>query len=311
LDFAYLFLGIVCLLVGTELTVSSALVIAKRHGLSEFFVGLIVLSIGSDLPEVAVAIDAGLMSLLDQDASGVVVGTSIGSVIAQIGFVLGLGGLMTYLTLPRRFIFRHGAILLGATVLLFLAGFDGVISRIEGLTLITFYIIYLVVLLSRETVPEDAPTTVTGNTAWPWIRMIIGLSAVVGGSELTVTSVVSLAYTFDISEAIISVLIIGLGTSLPELAISVAAIMKKKVHLSVGNIIGSNIFDTLVPISAAALITPVIFTSDFLAFDLPFAFVLTLVVLYLFDRKSGLQKSEAGMILALYFFYVLVKIAQL
>jgi cation:H+ antiporter len=141
--------------------------------------------------------------------------------------------------------------------------------------------------------------------------MVIGLSAVVGGSELTVTSVVSLAYTFDISEAIISVLIIGLGTSLPELAISLAAIMKKKVHLSVGNIIGSNIFDTLVPISAAALITPVIFTSDFLAFDLPFAFVLTLVVLYLFDRKRGLQKSEAGMILALYFFYVLVKVAQL
>ena len=128
MDFFLLALGIIGLLVGTEFAVGGALAIAKRYHLSEFVVGLIVLSIGSDLPEIAVAIDAGMRSLLVADASGVVVGTSIGSVIAQIGFVLGVAGILKFLTLPRRYIYRHGAVLVSATVLLFLVAFDGSIS---------------------------------------------------------------------------------------------------------------------------------------------------------------------------------------
>jgi cation:H+ antiporter len=128
---------------------------------------------------------------------------------------------------------------------------------------------------------------------------------------LTVSSVVDLAEQFDVRESVISVLAIGLGTSLPELSISLAAIMKKKVHLSVGNIIGSNIFDTLLPISAAALISPVVFARDILLFDLPYAFVLTLVVLFLFARKRGLQKWESMVVLSMYFGYVITKLTQL
>lgn len=311
MDFVYLILGIAGLLAGTELTIAGALSIARRHHLSEFFVGLIVLSIGSDLPEVAVALDAGMKTYMGQETSGVVVGSAIGSVVAQIGFVLGTAGMLSYLTLPRRYIFRHGAILLGAMVLLFLVAFDGVISRVEGLTLITFYVIYLIVLLSQEKVPPEATATITDDVSWPWTRLVIGLAAVVGSSELTVSSVVSLAHAFDISEAVISVLVIGLGTSLPELSISLAAILKKKVHLSVGNIIGSNIFDTLVPISAAALITPVVFARDILVIDLPYAFVLTLVVLFFFAHRRGLQKTESIVILGLYLGYVMIKLTQL
>ena len=311
MDFLFLILGIAGLLLGTELTIGGALAIARKHHLSEFFVGLIVLSIGSDLPEIAVALDAGMKTFMGQDASGVVVGSAIGSVIAQIGFVLGMAGMLSFLTLPRRFIFKHGTVLLASTVLLFLAGYDGVISRIEGLTLIIFYIIYVVILLSREKIPEETPVTVTEDTAFPWTRLVVGLAMVIGSSELTVSSVVSLAYVFNISEAVISVLIIGLGTSLPELSISLAAILKKKVHLSVGNIIGSNIFDTLLPISAAALITPVLFARDILLFDLPYAFVLTFVVLFFFAFRRGLQKPEAATTLAMYLGYVLIKLTQL
>ena len=311
MDFAYLILGITGLLLGTELTIGGALAIARKHHLSEFFVGLIVLSIGSDLPEIAVALDAGMKSFMGQDASGVVVGSAIGSVIAQIGFVLGLAGLLSFLTLPRRYIYRHGAVLLGATVLLFLAAYDGVVSQIEGLTLITFYVIYLIILLSQERVPADAQATITEDASRPWTRLITGLLVVIGSSELTVSSVVSLAHAFDISEAVISVLVIGLGTSLPELSISLAAILKNKVHLSVGNIIGSNIFDTLVPISAAALITPVYFSRDILLFDLPYAFILTIVVLFFFAHKRGLQKMESAIVLSFYLIYVLIKPTQI
>ncbi len=311
MDIIYLALGIAGLLIGTELTIGSALAIARKHHLSEFFVGLVVLSIGSDLPEIAVAIDAGMKGLLGQDASGVVVGSTIGSVVAQIGLVLGVTGLLCYLTLPRRYILRHGTMLLGATVFLFLAAFDGVISRIEGLTLVTFYVVYVVVLLSKEKVPLVTEVTVADETSWPWLRLLIGLVAVVASSELTVSSVVSLAHEFKVNEAVISVLVIGLGTSLPELSISIAAIRKKKVHLSVGNIIGSNIFDTLLPISAAALISPVIFSREILLFDMPYVFVLTTVVLFLFARKRGLQKRESVVILSLYLIYVLIKLTQL
>ena len=311
MDFVYLILGITGLLVGTELTIGGALAIARKHHLSELFVGLIVLSIGSDLPEIAVALDAGMKTFMGQDASGVIVGSAIGSVIAQIGFVLGLAGMLTYLTLPRRFIYRHGAVLLGATVLLFLVAYDGEISQVEGLTLITFYVVYLIVLLSREKVPVEAQATVTEEASWPWTRLVAGLLVVIGCSELTVSSVVRLAYAFNINEAVISVLIIGLGTSLPELSISLAAILKKKVHLSVGNIIGSNIFDTLVPISAAALITPVYFSREILLFDLPYAFILTLAVLYFFAHKRGLQKTESTVVISFYIAYVLIKLTQL
>ncbi len=145
----------------------------------------------------------------------------------------------------------------------------------------------------------------------PWLMLVVGLFMVIASSELTVRSVVDLAYAFNISEAVISVLIIGLGTSLPELSISMAALMKNRVHLSVGNIIGSNIFDTLVPISAAALITPVAFSPAILWLDLPYIFVVTLLVLFFFARVRGLQKWEALVVLGLYCVYAGIKLTQL
>lgn len=311
MDFFYLVLGIAGLLIGTEVTIGGALAIAKKHHLSELFVGLIVLSIGSDLPEIAVAIDAGMKGLIGEDASGVVVGSTIGSVVAQIGFVMGVAGLLSYLTLPKRYIVRHGAVLLGSTVFLFLAALDGLITRVEALSLITFYIIYVVVLLSREKVPEEVHATLSEEHSRPWFKLTLGLIAVIASSELTVSSVVQIAKDFQVNQAVISVLIIGLGTSLPELSISLAAILRKKVHLSVGNIIGSNIFDTLIPISAAALISPVIFERGLMVFDLPFVFFLTGVVLFMFVHKKGLQKGEAAIILLLYFLYVGLKLTQL
>jgi cation:H+ antiporter len=311
LDFILVICGIVGLWLGTELTISGALTIAKRHQLSDFFVGLVILSFGSDLPEIAVAVDAGIKTRLGLDASGVVVGSAIGSIVGQIGFVLGLTGLITYLTLPRRFIFQHGAVLLGATVLLFLVAFDGTVTGTEGLILITLYLIYVFVLLKGEKVPEQPLEPMVDGRFNPWLLLIVGLGALIASSELTVSSVVNLATTFEVSEAVISVIVIGFGTSLPELSISISAILKKKTHLSVGNIIGSNILDTLLPIGIAAIIAPVIFERPFLLFDLPYVFLLTLITLIFFVRIRGLQKFEAGIILGFSLVYIGIKLLQL
>jgi cation:H+ antiporter len=304
-------LGLFTLLLGTEWAVRGAIVVAKRYHLPEFLVGLVVLSIGSDLPEVAVAIDAGLKTLQGTDTSGVVVGSAIGSVVAQIGLVLGIIGLISFLTLPRRYIFQHGAVLLAATALLLLACLDGVVARTEGLTLIVFYIIYLVVLLSRERVDGKLRPAAGTSALRAWLGMAVGLALVVLGSEWTVNSAVALAKQYAVSEAVIAALLIGLGTSLPELSISLNAISKRKVQLSVGNIIGSNVFDTLIPISVAALIAPVTVVSTVVHFDIVFAFFLTLVVLFLFYRRFGLQRPEALLILGLYGVYVAVKLTHI
>jgi cation:H+ antiporter len=308
LDIILLILGVIGLWLGTELTIGGAMAIAKRQQLSEFFVGLVILSFGSDLPELAVAVDAGLKSLGGVEASGVVVGSAIGSVMAQMGFVLGVAGLITFLVLPRRYVFRHGAVLLGATVVLYLLASDGVVTREEGLALITLYAIYVFVLMKGETVPEEAPEPMSEGGLKSWIALIIGLAVVIGSSEVTVSSVINLAHRFGVSEALISVFVIGVGTSLPELSISISAIMKKKTELSVGNIIGSNILDTLLPIGVAAVISPVFFEPGFLLFDIPYIFLLTFVTLVFFVRVRGLQKFEAGVILGMYLLYIAIKL---
>jgi cation:H+ antiporter len=310
LDFLLLIAGLIGLWLGTELTIGGALAIARRHNLSEFFVGLVILSIGSDLPEIAVAIDAGIKGLMGQDTSGVVVGTSIGSVVTQIGFVLGVGAVISYLTLPRSFIFKHGAVLLVSTILLFLVAFDGYVSRIEGLTLITFYAVYVIALMGGEDAPDQDHGTIAHGGVRSWTLLGVGLVTVILGSEFTVSSVVNIAHTFEISEVVISVLIIGMGTSLPELSISISAILKKKTQMSVGNIIGSNILDTLLPIGIAAVISAVNFDRSLLAFDLPFIFVLTSVVLLLFVTKKGLSRPEGAIILSMYGIFVLIKLLQ-
>jgi cation:H+ antiporter len=309
-DFLILIAGIAGLWLGTELTIGGAMAIARRLQLSEFFVGLVILSIGSDLPELAVAVDAGLKGLLGQDASGVVVGTSIGSVVAQIGFVLGLTGLISYLTLPRSFVFRHGTVLLGATILLFALAFDGRITRFEGILLVGAYGAYVLALMNGANLPEERPRALAGGGLSSWLALISGLVVVIASSEITVSTVVHIAQTFDVSEAVISVLIIGLGTSLPELSISISAILKKRTQLSVGNIIGSNVLDTLLPIGLAAMISGVRFERQLLYFDLPYILILTTVVLAFFITRRGVTRPEGLIILGLYGAYVVVKLLQ-
>lgn len=310
-DFILLITGLIGLWLGTELTIGGALAIARRLRLSDFFVGLVILSIGSDLPELAVATDAGIKGLTGVDASGVVVGSSVGSVIAQIGFVLGIGAVISRLTLPRDFIYRHGGVLLLATVLLFLVTLDGTVTRGEGLVLIVSYALYVIALMRNSgSATTDQPEAISGGGLSSWLLLLIGLATVIMGSEVTVESVISIARRLEISEALIAVLVIGIGTSLPELSISISAILKRKTHMSVGNIVGSNILDTLLPIGVAAVISSVTIETQTRYFDIPYIFVLTVVVLSLFLAPRGVRRPQGILILSIYGLYVAFKLAQ-
>ena len=311
MDYLSLLLGLAGLWFGTELTIKGAVTVAEKLGVSEFIVGVAILSIGSDLPELAIAIDGALMNLHMGDASDVIVGTSIGSSLGQIGFVLGVAALFSYLTLPRATVYRHGSILLGSVVLLGLFGADGIVTRTEGIALVTVYLIYFVALFGdrkKHAEEEHEDGAMSGPRAWAYL--LAGLVVVVISAELTVDGAIGVAAALDVSEAFIALIIIGMGTSLPELSISVGAAIKDRARMSVGNLIGSNIFDTLVPVGAAAIISTIRFDTTLLHFEVPYLFFVTLFVLVCFVRKRGIQKGEAIAILGLYGGFVLIKFME-
>ena len=311
MDYLSLLFGLAGLWYGTELTIRGAVTVAARLGVSEFIVGVAILSIGSDLPELAIAIDGAVINLRAGDASDVVVGTAIGSSLGQIGFVLGTAALLSYLTLPRSLVFQHGSILLGSVLLLGVFGLDGAVSRTEGLALLVVYLIYFAALFGdRRKNAEPGGGGGPVGTAHAWAYLVTGLCIVGICAQLTVSGAIDVAAALNISETLVAVVIIGLGTSLPELSISVGAAIKNRARMSVGNLIGSNIFDTLVPVGAAAAISTLRFDGSLLRFELPFLFFLTLIVLVFFLRKRGIQKGEAIIVLALYGGYLLLKLSR-
>ncbi len=280
--------------------------------MSEFVVGVAILSIGSNLPELAIAIDGAIVNLRGGQASDLIVGSAIGSSLGQFGFVLGLTGLLGYLALPKRIVIAHGAVLLGTLVLLGFVGYDASVSRAEGALLVAVYLVYLGFLLSDK---DDSLSKDDSGSSLPlgrsWLFVVVGLGIVIASAEITVSAASNVARMLEIKESFVAIVIIGLGTSLPEFSISVGAIIRRRSSMSVGNLIGSNIFDTLVPIGVAATISGIRFDYNMLTQDLPFLFALSVLVLIFFWRKRGIQKYEAMIILGAYCAYVLVKLSSI
>jgi len=310
-DVLFLIAGLAGLWFGTDLTIRGAISVANRFGIPEFIVGVAILSIGSDLPELTIAISAAMQNLQGALTSDVVVGSAIGSSLGQIGFVLGLVGLLSYLTLPRYIIFRHGGVMMGSLVVLALVGLDGTVSRTEGASLVMIYVIYFASLFSEKgSLSKEVDGDVPLSAFRTWFDLVFGLGVIMASAELTVHAATEAAELLNIEQSFVALIVIGLGTSLPELSISLGAIRKKRTSLSVGNLIGSNIFDTLIPVGVAGVISGLQFDSRMLRFDLPYLFVLSAIVLFFFVRKKGLQKSEAIIVLALYCGYALVRIGS-
>ncbi|MEJ2274015.1 MAG: sodium:calcium antiporter [Woeseiaceae bacterium] len=244
MDIALLIVGLAGLWIGTELTIRGAVSVAHRFRVPEFIVGVVILSIGSDLPELAIAVDAGVKNLAGGDYSDVVVGSALGSSLGQISFVLGVAGLLAYLTLPKDVVYRHGSTLLGSLLLVALFGYDGEVTRTEGIALLLVYAIYLVALFNEVNTSESPEQPADVVVRRSMLYLIAGLVVVVVSAEVTVKSAVVVAHMLGLSDAVVAILLIGLGSSLPELTISIAAVMKGHNRMSVGNVIGSNVFDT-------------------------------------------------------------------
>lgn len=304
----FLLLGLVGLWVGTNLTLGGAVRLGERYGFSHAFIGLTVLAIGTDLPELIVAVSASIQQIQGIEASGVIVGNATGSAIAQGSFVLGVAGLVGYLRVAPRMVRREGLTLLLAIGLLTAVSLDGSIDRLDGAALLIAYLIFFVALVHNQQREKAARSDSETGGFRVFLGITFGIGIVSLSAHAVVTSGVSLASSWGVSQTLVAVLIIGMGTSLPELVLSVGAAAKGHGSLSAGNLIGSNIFDLFVPVGVGALLHPLIVGGETLRFDLPALALGTVLLVVFLLRKRGLRRGEAAVLVAFYLGYATLRI---
>lgn len=309
MDFLYLALGLLGLGISAHYIVRAVKNIATFFKISELFIGLTVISLGTSLPEIAVNIMSGLSRLKGIDASGIAVGNVLGSAINQFTIILGIIAVTHYIVVSKRSIKRDGMVLLGMIVVLFLMAQDLVITRLEGAFLIIFYLFYLFSLRGEcdisKKVKGRRPET---EMIWDALFLIGGLMLISFSSKMVVDSSLAIAEAFHVKESIIGILILGLGTGLPELTIALFAIYKKSYRLAVGNLIGSNICDLMLSLGIGSVIAGFTVEKELLSFDIPFLFFLSVLVLFFLRSKLRLEKFEGVALLAIYVAYVWYKL---
>ncbi|MAT90740.1 MAG: hypothetical protein CMC35_08595 [Flavobacteriaceae bacterium] len=262
----YIFLGLLFLVVGGEFLVRSSVALSFKLHLSKMVIGLTVVSFATSAPELLVSLNAALTGFSD-----ISLGNVIGSNIANIGLVLGITAVIAPLAIDRDFYkFNWPVMMFLSVALYFLLRSGASLSRLEGAVLLVLLIIYLILLIRRarlkaKTEPtddsiDDGLSKASNFKIIFWL--LIGGVSLWGGSELLVTGAVDLATVLGVSERVIAVTMIAVGTSIPELAASVIAALKKEKAISLGNLVGSNIFNIASVLGVTALIQPIDVKSE-------------------------------------------------
>lgn len=260
----FLVLGLALLVVGGEFLVRSSVAISFRLNISRMVIGLTVVSFATSAPELLVSLQAALNGFSD-----ISLGNVIGSNIANLGLVLGVTAMISPLLIDKDFYkFNWPVMMVFSILLYFFLSSEGLLSRIEGFLLLFGIVLYLFFLIRRArqqssiTTDEVDPNLQAVSTFKTVVWLLIGGVALYGGSELLVKGAVDLATTLGVSERVISVTMIAVGTSVPELAASVIAALKQEKALSLGNLIGSNIFNIASVLGITAIIQPIAVKSE-------------------------------------------------
>jgi len=310
-DFLLLICGIAGLWLGSETLIKGAMALADRYRLSDALFGMLVLAIGTDLPELFVAFDASFRALAGEDLTGIVIGSAVGSTIGQFALVFGIAGFIGYGGMQRKFLPRNIIFLVGGIAAVYAFSWDGLISRAEGGVLILFYAAYIAVLIFRRVeIPDDGEEVTHTEVRKAWLVLFLGLGLLYVAAELTVASAANFAEVVGLSNIAVSAIIIGMGSSLPELSVSFVALLRKRGGLSVGNLVGSNVLDTLLVPGIAAAISPLVIPGAILLVDLPILLIVTILVLiFLYVTRRGIKTPEAIILLTIYVGYVIVRLA--
>lgn len=255
-------LGFFMLVKGADWFVEGASGIAKRFGIPQLIIGLTIVAMGTSAPEAAVSITAALKGSAD-----ITIGNVVGSNIMNVLVILGISSVITPLAVSKSTVFCEMLFMIVITLLLLVQGLDGTVGLLDGIVLslvFAAYLSYLFFMSKKENEGGTALDIVEERKLWQLLfRMAVGLVLIVGGSNVAVDAASNMARIWGMSERLIGLTIVALGTSLPELFTSVSAARKGNVDIAIGNIVGSNIFNVLFVIGISALITPVPFSPGF------------------------------------------------
>ncbi len=315
--------GLAFLVGGAEVLVKGASRVAVLLGISPLVIGLTVVALGTSSPELAVSIKASLSGQTD-----IGVGNIVGSNICNFLLILGIAASVTPLFVVQQLVRLDVPILIGVSVLLYILGFDGTLTRIEGLGLFMIGIIYTVFLIYKSR-KEGAEVTEeydgeygdadSGKSAAGWIKnisfIIAGLVLLTVGSQWLVDGAVAFARVLGLSELVIGLTVVAIGTSLPEVATSVMASLRGERDIAVGNVVGSSLYNILLVLGLTTSLTTggIVVAASAINFDIPVMIVVTFAALPIFFTGHIIKRWEGALFLAYYacyLAYLLMKSAE-
>jgi len=254
------------------------------------------------LPEISNSIMAAINNLRGIESSGLIVGNIIGGTLMQVTLLLGVVTMFAVLHTTHKSLFRDGSMIIASIIIMYLFSLDGSVSKIEGIILIAIYMAYLIHLLRTEKVMNKVKIR-KENPLLDILIIIIGLAMVIFGAKFAIENGVILARKLNILEAFIG-LFIGVGTSLPELSVSIKAAIRQSHHLSLGNILGSSITNPLFAFGSGAAISGFIVSKTALLFYFPFWIIATLIALLMLFDHMNLNKKEGAVLILLYILFI-------
>ena len=305
MEYVWLIVGFVLLIKGADFFVGGASSIAGKLKVPSLIIGLTVVSLGTSLPEAAISISASLSG-----SNAISLGNVIGSNIFNLLMVVGVSSVILPIVTDIDVLKRDMPINIGITVALFLMLFDGKLSRIEAAILLVIFAAYMFLLifnaLKHRTEDEGQQTL-----SWPKsiIFLVVGVAAIIGGGQMVVNNAKIIAASLGMSQALIGLTVVALGTSLPELVTSVVAAKKGESGLAIGNAVGSSIFNVLFILGMAGVISPIGADAEFFTDTGILIGVSVMMLIFAFTkRKIGrLEGAISTLVYVAYTAYIIMR----
>ena len=309
-NIAAIIAGFLLLIWSADRFICGAAATARNLNISPLIIGLTIVGFGTSAPEMLVAAIAAANA-----SPGLAVGNALGSNIANISLVLGMSALIVPLDVHSRILRKELPLLLGAMLLMLLVIQDNRLGRTDGLILITS-VLLLMWWMTRQAIINKAEDPMYGefekelpkpmSTGYAVLCLLLGLVVLVISSKILVWGAVQIATEFGVSDLLIGLTIIAIGTSLPELAASIAGALKNEHDIAIGNVVGSNMFNTLAVMGIPGLIYPSTLDAGVLQRDVPVVFILTIalvIMAYGFTGPGRINRIEGAVLLSCFISY--------
>ncbi|NJM34732.1 MAG: calcium/sodium antiporter [Rhodomicrobium sp.] len=293
--------GLILLVVGGDLLVRGAVGTARHMGVSPLLIGLTLVGFGTSTPELVTSVEAALLN-----SPGIAVGNVVGSNIANILLILGLAAVLSPLGTPKNGFRRDSIMLIIATSACTAVVLAGYLDRMSGAILVAMLISYVIFTYFRERVSEtqDSPQEKPMALRLSVVLALGGLVLVILGAGLLVDAAIGLAKAVGISETIIGLTIVAVGTSLPELITSIMAAIRKQTDVAYGNIVGSNIYNVLGILGVTALVQPIEVPAEIIRLDIWVMIAATMLMLLFAATSWRVNRLEGATFLAAYCAYI-------